>query len=377
MSTIVRVGFDGRALGSPAAGMRRYARELFGALAGIDTKLRIVAVGPAAELALPEGVERVEAGASLPSNLGWMLTGLPHAARRARLDLFHAPSYTTPFGGPRPVVLTIHDVSYERHPEWYPYKRDPLRRAFYRRSARTADRIITDSQFSKSEIAAAYDVAPDAIDVVPLASAAAFCAGPPLALPSGWPSRYVLHVGDLHTRRNLAMVARAVAAARRRCDRKGQELTLVLVGQDRGSGDMLREISRQADGAAPLVIFLHSATEVNLLALYRSAVALVYPSRYEGFGLPLLEAMSCGAPVIAARSSSIPEVVGDAAVLLDPDDEPGWAAAIHEVAENPAHASRLRAAGLQRAATFSWRRTAAETAAVYRQVLAMRGGPDL
>ena len=115
--------------------------------------------------------------------------------------------------------------------------------------------------------------------------------------------------------------------------------------------------------------FAGAAPEPLLLALYRSAHALVYPSRYEGFGLPLLEAMACGTPVIAARTSSIPEVVGEAAVLLDPDDEEGWIAAIDRVLEDAPHRARLRDAGASRAREFSWRRTAEETARVYRRLL--------
>ena len=136
---------------------------------------------------LPDGVAAAPAAPSLPTNAGWMLTGLPPAARHARLDLFHAPAYTVPLASPRPLVVTIHDVSYERHPEWYPYRRDPLRRAFYRRSARAADRVITDSTFSRAEIAAAYDIPPEPIDVVPLAAAPVFSPGPPLPLPPGVP----------------------------------------------------------------------------------------------------------------------------------------------------------------------------------------------
>jgi glycosyltransferase involved in cell wall biosynthesis len=128
-----------------------------------------------------------------------------------------------------------YDVSYERNPEWYPYKRDPLRRAFYRASARSADRVITDSQFSRHEIAAVYGLRPETIDVVALAAAPVFCDGPALPLPPAWPRQYVLHVGDLHARRNLAMLARAVQAVR-----SGQPewsaLGLVLAGVDRGSG---------------------------------------------------------------------------------------------------------------------------------------------
>jgi glycosyltransferase involved in cell wall biosynthesis len=365
---VIRIGFDGRALASPAAGMRRYAHELFGALAVLEPSLSVVAVGVPAGLALPTGIEAALAAKSLPTNAGWMLTGLPLTARRAHLDLFHAPSYTAPVGGPRPLVLTIHDISYERNPEWYPYKRDPVRRAFYRYSARSADRVITDSHFSKGEIVEVYGLNPSTIDVVPLAASTAFCEGPALPLPSGWPSPFVLHVGDLHARRNLPMLARVVASLRSRHP-AWSGLGLVLAGVDRGTGAGLRVFSDSIGGTTPLVTFAGPAPETLLLALYRSASALVYPSRYEGFGLPLLEAMACGTPVIAARTSSIPEVVGGAAVLLDPDDEQGWRAAIVRVLEDEAHRTQLRDAGRHRASQFSWRRTAEETARVYRTLL--------
>ena len=236
-----------------------------------------------------------------------MLTGLPHAARRARLDLFHAPFYTTPIGGPRPVVLTIHDVSHERHPEWYPYKRDPLRRAFYRRSARTAG--IASSRIRSSEIR----------DLLPVRRA------------SGHDRRRSARVGGDVLRRTAAAAPIRVAgvtirAARRRpahqtqsgdgCSRRGSAPAMrsegtgvdaVLVGQDRGAATCcVRSLAVRRTAPRRGDLSAHWATEVDLLALYRSAVALVYPSRHEGFGLPMLEAMSCGAPVIAARSSSIP-----------------------------------------------------------------------
>ena len=141
-----------------------------------------------------------------PTNLGWAAVGLPRAARRAAVDLIHAPAYTAPLYSAVPVVLTIHDVSYERHPEWYPYRRDRLRRAFYRRSARAASHILTDSEFSRSEIAAAYDIAPDRMTVAPLGAAAVFDQGGAVAasLPAGIVAPFLLHVGDLHERRNLA-----------------------------------------------------------------------------------------------------------------------------------------------------------------------------
>jgi glycosyltransferase involved in cell wall biosynthesis len=368
---VLRIGFDGHALASPAAGVRRYARELFGALARLDPTFTIVAVGAPPDVDVPDRIARAAGARALPTNLGWMLTGLPRAARRASLDLFHAPSYTAPIDGPRPLVLTIHDVSYERNPEWYPYRRDPLRRAFYRHSARSADRVVTDSHFSKQEIVDVYVLRPDTIQVVPLAAAATFTRGAALPLPSNMPRQFVLHVGDLHVRRNLAMLVRAVASVRRKTPAFAS-LGLVLAGVDRGTGAGLQQVSDAAGGAMPLVTFAGPASEPLLLALYRSAAALVYPSRYEGFGLPLLEAMACGTPVIAARTSSIPEVVGDAGVLLDPDDEHAWAHEIERVLEDPGHRERLRESGLARARAFSWQRTAQETAAVYRALLGAR-----
>ncbi len=327
--------------------------------------MEIVAIGVPAGIHVPEGVAAVPGGPSLPTNPGWMLSGLPRAARGASLDLFHAPSYTAPVAGPRPLVLTIHDVSYARHPEWYPYQRDPIRRAFYRWSARTANRVITDSDFSKGEIIAAYGLTPDAIDVVPLAAASGFTPG---EVPRSLPDRpFLLHVGDLHPRRNVETAARALLRVRaRRADLAG--VRLVLAGVDRGAGHDLEEKIAREPGGGDLLEIRGRVTESDLLTLYRSASALVYPSFYEGFGLPLLEAMACGTPVIASRAASIPEVTGDAALLLEPRDEDAWAHAIEAVFE-PTHAMRLRDAALGRAAMFTWDRTAEQTLQVYRRAL--------
>ncbi|MEQ1572671.1 MAG: glycosyltransferase family 1 protein [Vicinamibacterales bacterium] len=367
----MRVGVDGRAFTSPAAGVRRYISALVGALLALGDGIEIVALGGGGT-GLPAGVAHVPEPAHPPSNPGWILVGLPRAAARGRVSLIHAPAYTAPFWAGVPVVLTIHDVSYARRPEWYPHRVGPARQWYYRRSAHSAAHVLTDSEFSAAEIVAAYSIPRDRLTVVPLGvDADAFAPpGPDLrhTPPAGVPTPYLLHVGDLHERRNLAPIVEALLLARRRGDTP-PGLSLVLAGLDRGVGAQLTSMVTEA-GAADVVVLLGPVSDSRLKALYRGATALVYPSLYEGFGLPLLEAMASGTPVIASRAASIPEVVGDAAIVLDPDDVRGWSDAIVSVATDPVRHAALRAAGLRHAAGFTWERTARLTRDVYRRVLA-------
>lgn len=366
---MLRIGIDGRAFASPAAGIRRYVAGLVRALLALGEPIAIVALGGPDTSLLPPGAGHIAEPSHPPSNLGWTLVGLPRAARRAKVDVIHAPAYTAPLWSPVPTVLTIHDVSYERHPQWYPYRRDWMRRAFYRRSAHAASHILTVSAFSASEISAAYHIPPERITVAPLGVDEAFAPGDanlPGELPAGVSTPYLLHVGDLHERRNLAMLVEVVLAARRHFG-TAPALSLVLVGMDRGVGANLRALATQAE-AADAVIQLGTVSENQLRMLYRGATAFVYPSLYEGFGLPLAEAMASGIPVIASNTASIPEVLGEAGLLLDPLDQAGWTHAIVDVVNDETLRAQMRAAGLCRAADFTWARTARLTLDVYRRV---------
>lgn len=370
MTTRFRIAVDARAFRSPAGGVRRYVGEIYQRLAVMDD-VEVTAVGAAAADELPDGIAR-RAATPFPTNLGWTGLSLPLAMRRASFDVFHAPAYTAPLWGVHPQAVTIHDVSYERVPEWNAYKNDAARRWFYRRSALAADRVITDSAFSRSEIAAAYGIDLARIDVVTLAAANTFTPGP--FYPPGVPARvrrpFVLHVGDLQVRRNLTTALAAILRLRELGRSSSAADTtpgtaLVCVGADRGVGAALTAQAQAANDPNAIVL-TGPVSDATLLNLYRGASLFVYPSRYEGFGLPILEAMQCGLPVVAAHSSSIPEVVGDAGLLIDPLDDEEWTSAIEGVLSHPARAAVMRHASVKRAAAFSWDRTARETLAALR-----------
>ncbi len=362
----LRVGFDGRALRSPAGGVRRYARQLLEAMCRSVPDTEIVAIGAEPGDA-PPCVRIARTRGSLPTNAGWMLTGLPLASGRLSLDVFHAPAYTAPLVGMAPLVVTVHDVSYARQPADYPYRRDRLRRWFYAASARRARMVVTDSSFSAREIHLAYGIPPERIAVIPLGVDPFFCPAPAGAVSEARTrGPYVLHVGDLHPRRRVGLLLDAVLTIRLRHPALAA-LRLVLVGRDHGEGAAL--IKRAAEAGMPDAVEIRGVvSEDDLLAGMRGAAAFVYASRYEGFGLPLLEAMACGVPVVAAAEAPVPEVVGEAGRLVPHANASTFAEALATLLTDPVEMERLRRAGLARAATFTWERTATQTAEIYARV---------
>jgi alpha-1,3-rhamnosyl/mannosyltransferase len=216
-----------------------------------------------------------------------------------------------------------------------------------------------------------YALPADRVTVVPLGVSGDFSpadADLPGELPAEVTAPFLLNVGDLHERRNLAVAVKAVLEARGRFGALAA-LSLVLVGTDRGTGDALSALAADA-GAPEAVVRIGRVDEPVLRALYRCATAFIYPSRYEGFGLPVLEAMASGTPVIASNAASIPELAGDGAILLDPDDARGWTDAVIRVATDGALRRELAARGRARASLFTWTRTARATMDAYKTCLA-------
>ena len=335
----------------------------------VAPSLEVEAVGAPANATLPPVCRAVGELPSPPTNLGRHAVGLPLTLARWRYDVFHAPSYVAPLWGRIPTILSIHDVSYQRRPEWYPYRRDPLRRAFYRRSAARAAAILVPSCFTADEVRAAYGIAASRIHVIPLAAAPAFHEGEPAGGPppdSG--PRYLLHVGDLHVRRDLGTAVAVLSALRA----VGGTWHLVLIGSDRGVWASLSATLSHA-GLQNMVTWLPQVAEAELRQWYRRSFCLLYPSHYEGFGFPLVEAMACGLPVVAARASATPEVTGEAGLLFPPGDATTAAQHVCTLATHADLWLEQQAMGRHRAGVFDWTRTAAETLSCLEAV--SRSGP--
>jgi glycosyltransferase involved in cell wall biosynthesis len=305
------------------------------------------------------------------ARVAWEQAALPLELARARADLLHALGFVAPFAWRGPTVVTVYDLSFLRHPELFNRGNRLYLRTLTPPSLRRADRVITISEHTKRDVVELCGVPPERVTPILLAAHERFRPAAPEEVAAfrarkGLPERFILYLGTLEPRKNVGLLVRAYAELRRAgltdCD-------LVLAG---GRGWQYEGVFAAIDalGVRDSVHLPGFVPEEEQALWYSSAVVFAYPSLYEGFGLPLLEAMACGTPVVATRSSSLPEVVGDAGVLVDPSDPHELARALRGLLDDEARRAELRAAGLARARTFSWRRMAAETVRVYREVLA-------
>ena len=296
----------------------------------------------------------------------WEQVVAPAVLASRRVDVVHAPVNVAPLLAPAPTVVTVHDLAFLRFPEQYPGAKQRYLNLLTRRSVERASRVIAVSENTRRDVLQNYRVpaarvvtVPNGLDpaVKPVTDPAALAA---FRREHGLPERFLLFVGTLQPRKNLVGLLRAVARAGDRLD-----LPLVVVG---GAGWQYAPIFDEvaALGIRDRVTFAGYAEGRTLASWYSAATAFVFPSLYEGFGLPVLEAMACGTPVVTSATSSLPEVAGDAALLVDPSDVEALAAALVRVASDSGLREDLGRRGLARARGFSWERTARETVAVYR-----------
>jgi alpha-1,3-rhamnosyl/mannosyltransferase len=343
------VAIDADVLGRQRTGDESYVANLLRELPAHAAGLRLAALTRRPEL-VPTGVEAVELAARLqPLRMG---VRLPFLLRRLRPTLAHFLHVVPPAWRGRSVV-TVQDLSFEHFPEVMSRSDRFFFRTFVPRSARRADRVLTGSEWTKADLVERYGVGAERIVVTPYGVDPVF--QPEGARPERPP--YALFVGALQDRKRPDLALLALRAV-------NSDLQLVFAGPDRGLGSELREETRLL-GLDDRVHFAGHVPHEELSALYRGAACLVFPSRYEGFGLPVLEAMASGTPVVATRSSSIPEVAGEAAILVDGDADELASGIERALSER----ERLVAAGLERARLFTWAETARRTAAVYRELV--------
>ena len=326
---------DVSALALTRAGTARHIRSLLAALGDEDIAVRRYALGGSSRALVPV------------RDLGWYLAALPAKARLDRMAVLHCPTQRAPVRSQVPLVVTFHDLAVLRHPDAFNRWTREYSRRVLPRVAEAATRLIAVSEFTKRELLEVLDVPEDKVRVIPNAVGEPFTAEGEAA-----EGDYVLAVSTLEPRKNLPRLVEGYERARL------NGLPLLVAGAA-GWGDV------PVDGSG--VRWLGEVGDEELARLYRGARCVAYVSLYEGFGLPVLEAMACGTPVVAARTGALEEVSGDAAVLVDPLDPDAIASGLNEAIDRR---EDLRERGLERARAFDWHDVARETVAVYKEAAA-------
>lgn len=362
----------------PDTGSGQYTRQLVAALRRVAPEVTLTLIAPHGPPldAVPDGVQTqmipLRHGAGHAAKVRFEQAGSPRAASDSGADLLHVPYWGSPVVSPLPVVVTIHDLIPMLIP---PYRGGILARLYtatVAAAARGAAAVITDSQASRRDILTHLKLPPERVTAISLAAGTLYHPRPGSLADMGirrkydLPGEYVLYLGGYDVRKNVGRLLEAFTYVR-----AGYDIPLVLAGAlpaKRTARFFDVENLIQRLDLKDNVQIAGWIDEDDKPALYRMAKCFVFPSRYEGFGLPVLEAMACGTPVVACDTSSIPEIVGDAAFLVEPDDVRHMAGSILATLVQEDLAADLRQKGLARAKVFSWEQTARETLAVWKNV---------
>ena len=297
------------------------------------------------------------------------------AAASRKLNLLHGMAFAAPLAAACPTVVTVHDLSFLRFPEAFRRPNRAYLTAFTRLSTRRATRVIVGAASTRRDVIELCGVAPDRVVTVPYGVSDAFTPVLPVEAAEfrgrkGLPDQFILFLGTLEPRKNIGRLIEAYAVLRQRVTSAPK---LVIAG---GKGwfyeNLFAQVSRLDLGED--VLFTGYVPGEELVWWYRSALMFVFPSLFEGFGLPVLEALACGTPTVTSNVSSLPEVAGNAALLIDPHDTEGLVGAMMRLLNEPDLRAELSVAGVRQAKHFPWSRTAVETAAVYRSALSATYG---
>lgn len=371
----MRFAVDAHAIGRHLTGNEVYVRSLLDAFGAHDREYEFVAY-VSAEEAWQHRAGRVRTRRVAANPFLRLGFDLAMKVRQDLPDLLHV-QYTAPLGCPVPVVVSVHDVSFLEHPEYFTASRARQLQWTVRRTVKRAARILTGSDFSRAAILKVYgDLDEDQVVVVPNAAASEFR---PISRESAaavvrerfkLAGPFVLSVGDLQPRKNQIGLIRAFA----RLVKAYPQLkhTLLLAGKETWFAERVREAARTS-GVEDRIRFSGFVSDGDLLQLYNACDLFVFPSFYEGFGLPALEAMACGRAVTCSNTSALPEVVDGAAIVFDPYSVDEMVRALADLLLDAELRSRMERLGLQRAAHFSWQKTADRTLDVYREVAERSG----
>jgi glycosyltransferase involved in cell wall biosynthesis len=366
----MRFAVDAHAIGRHLTGNEVYIRSLLGCFAEIDRRSEFITYVSelGAERWIPERFAIRHVSANPYSRLGWDLGRL---IRADRPDLIHV-QYTAPLRASVPTVVTVHDVSFIEHPEYFTTVRRSQLRLTVGLSVKRAARILTVSEFSRDAILRAYDIAPEKIRVIPNAANPEFrVVGRERAHKAvqdrlRFDAPFIFSVGDLQPRKNQIGLIAAFSKLLTDCPHLKHHL--VLTGKETWFTPKVLEAARSC-GFASRIHFTGFVSDEYLLELYNACDCFAFPSFYEGFGLPILEAMACGRAVACSNTSSMPEVADGAGLLFDPHQTGEITRALKDILLDSELRGRLERLGLQRAAGFTWKKSARATLDVYKEVV--------
>jgi glycosyltransferase involved in cell wall biosynthesis len=374
----MKIAIDAHAIGRHLTGNEVYVRGLLTGLAAVDRQSDYLAYVsmPDAENVIPAGI-----GVKRVSNNPFLRLGfdLPRRLRADKPDLLHV-QFTGPLTCSVPLVVSVHDVSFLEHPEYFTWERCAQLRVTVSRTVQHSVRVLTGSEFARQSILRAYEVDPDKVVTIPIAANPIF-----RPLPHDRAQRevrdrfkidgpFILTVGDLQPRKNHVGLIRAFEGLAETYPQIRHKL--VLAGKDTWFSPQIREAAKNSR-VADRILFTGFVEDADLLRLYNACDCFVFPSFYEGFGIPILEAMACGRAVACANTSSMPEVADGAGILFDPQSKGEIVRALADILLDGELRARLERLGLQRAPQFTWNRTAERTLELYQDVAeAQRKSPE-